>query len=142
MSRQVKLVKGADGLGIALRTNVHGDLVWPIVHSVRPGSEAALSRVVAVGDRVEAVNGFRVSGKTHHFVKDLLQLVPIGSSVELKLADPIGGFYRCVWWASCRLNLHAPHRIILWTVCVVLHILCWLCTSVCVYFRRRRIRFF
>jgi hypothetical protein len=89
MSRQVKLVKGADGLGIALRTNVHGDLVWPIVHSVRPGSEAALSRVVAVGDRVEAVNGFRVSGKTHHFVKDLLQLVPIGSSVELKLADPI-----------------------------------------------------
>ena len=90
MAREVKLVKGPEGLGIALRTVVLADVIWPKVHSVRPGSEAALSGLVAVGDRIETVNGFRVVGKTHHFVKDLLQLVPVGSTVEFRLVDPIG----------------------------------------------------
>lgn len=95
-SRVVTLVKGADGLGIAVTTVVVGEMRWPRVSSVRPGSVAEKCGTVVVGDLIAEVNGFCVAGKTHLFVRELLQLAPNSSQVTLKLLEP-GMLAGCVW---------------------------------------------
>lgn len=87
-SRVVTLVKGPAGLGIAVTTAVVGEVKWPRVSSVRAGSEAERCGTVGVGDFIAEVNGFCVAGKSHHFVKELLQLAPNSSRVTLKLLEP------------------------------------------------------
>lgn len=87
-SRVVSLVKGPDGLGIAVTTAVVGEVKWPRVSSVRAGSAAERCGIVHVGDFIAEANGFCVAGKTHLFVRELLQLAPDDSRVTLKLLGP------------------------------------------------------
>lgn len=94
--RVVELVKAPEGLGIAVTTAVVGEVKWPRVSSVRPGSEAERCAAVGVGDLIAEVNGFCVEGKTHLFVRELLQLAPDGSRVALKLLGPGTYVRRCI----------------------------------------------
>ena len=86
--REVQLIKTSEGLGIAVKTAIVGGKRWPQIGSIRPGSVAAATPNIIVGDRIKSVNGLSVEGQSHQCVKQLLQLIPAPSTVTLLLLDP------------------------------------------------------
>ncbi|KAL7302748.1 hypothetical protein TKK_0004795 [Trichogramma kaykai] len=86
-AKEIELVKTEQTLGLTLADNGQGCV---FVKRIRPNSIMDRLRVVQVGDHLEKLNGRSLVGRKHFEVAKLLKQIPRGSSLLLRLVEPLG----------------------------------------------------
>ncbi|CAB0033115.1 unnamed protein product [Trichogramma brassicae] len=86
-AKEIELVKTEQTLGLTLTDNGQGCV---FVKRIRPNSIMDRLRVVQVGDHLEKLNGRSLVGRKHFEVAKLLKQIARGSSLLLRLVEPLG----------------------------------------------------
>ena len=90
-AKEIELIKTEDALGLTLTDNGTGSV---FIKRILPFSIMDRLKIVQIGDQIEKINGLSLIGRRHYEVARMLKDIPRGSTLLLRLVEPMsrGGF--------------------------------------------------